>query len=313
MMDTTLFDEASLQAVSVDHTLLLLLGLALLIFVILFSLVLIFAIRYRRGSRAKRGELPKFASRELEIGWTSATVFVAIFIFWWGAARPFERPAEDTAPLEIHIYAKQWMWKVEHPNGAREINTLHLPNDTPVRLVMVSQDVIHSFFVPAFRTKQDVLPGRDTVLEFHPTKTGTYHLFCAEYCGAEHSAMTGAVIVMTPADYVRWRDTQDHSDSLAAEGEALFRALGCSGCHDTGSAVRAPDLHGVSGRAVLLADGRSVVADEAYLRDSILLPQKDVVAGYMPIMPSFSNVVDDGQIARLIAYVQSLSVAGAAP
>ncbi len=173
---------------------------------------------------------------------------------------------------------------------------------------MTSQDVIHSFYVPAFRAKQDVLPARYTELDVDPTEIGTFHLFCAEYCGTEHSNMTGEVTVMRRADYLRWRDAQPHSDSLAAEGEALFRALGCSGCHDPHSNVHAPDLRGVYRHPVPLADGRIVIADEAYLRDSILEPLKDVAAGYAPIMPSFSNVVDDSQITRLIAYIQSLAL-----
>jgi cytochrome c oxidase subunit 2 len=220
---------------------------------------------------------------------------------------------ENTAPLEIHIYAKQWMWKVEHDNGAREIDTLHIPNDTPIHLVMTSQDVIHSFYVPAFRIKQDVLPGRDEPLDFHPTQIGTFHLFCAEYCGTEHSKMTGDIVVMAKEDYARWRLAQPHSDSLATEGEALFRSLGCSGCHDPSSAVHAPDLRGVFGHPVPLEGGRVVTADEAYVRDSILLPQKDIAAGYAPIMPSFSNIVDDSQITRLIAYIRSLAQEEAEP
>jgi cytochrome c oxidase subunit 2 len=307
-MNDALFSEASENAADVDRIFLLILGISLVILIAVALLIIGFAIRYRRGSQVRRGELPKLLSREFEIGWTSGTVFLAIFIFWWGAARPlaFNRPEAD--PLEIHIYAKQWMWKVEHPNGAREINTLHIPVGTPIHLVMTSQDVIHSFFVPAFRIKHDVLPGRDTQLDVHPTELGSFRLFCAEYCGTEHSNMTGDIVVMPPEAYVRWRDAQPHSDSLSSEGEALFRALGCSGCHDPNSAVHAPDLRGVFGHPAPLGDGRVVIADEAYIRDSILLPQKDVAAGYEPIMPSFSNIVDDSQITRLIAYIKSLAL-----
>jgi cytochrome c oxidase subunit II len=305
-----LFQEASANAVSVDHIFYLLLGISGAILLLVVFLILVFAIRYRRGSGAPRGELPAYYSRHVEIGWTSATVFLAIFIFWWGVTRPFVSQTETGSPLEIHIYAKQWMWKAEHPNGAREINTLHIPDDTLVHLVMTSQDVIHSFFVPAFRIKQDVLPDRYTQLEFRPVKAGLFHLFCAEYCGTEHSNMIGEIAVMTPGDYERWRDAQPHSDSIAAEGEALFHALGCSGCHDPNSSVHAPDLRGIFGHPVPLQDGRVVIVDEAYLRDSILLPQKDVAAGYAPIMPSFSNIVDDSQITRLIAYIRSLAEQG---
>lgn len=302
-----LFTEAATNAYTVDVDFLVLTVISLIIFVLVFALVLIFAIRYRRGSPARRGSLPKFVTHEIEIGWTAATVFLALFIFWWGVAAPAALTPAVTHPLEIHVYAKQWMWKVEHPNGAREINALHLPVNTAVRLIMTSQDVIHSFYVPAFRVKHDVLPGRDTVIEVYPTRNGDFHLFCAEYCGAEHSNMTGEITVMAQDEYARWRDTQPHSDSLSAEGEALFHSLGCSGCHDPASSVHAPDLRGLFGHPVPLEGGRVAVADEAYIRDCILMPQKNVPAGYAPIMPSFSNIVDDSQIERLIAYIKSLS------
>ena len=308
MNEAALFQEASQGAVGVDRIFFLLVGIASLILLIVFVLIVVFSIRYRRGSKAKRGELPAILRREIEIGWTTGTLFLAIFMFWWGVARPFATDPGPSNPLEIHILAKQWMWKAEHPNGAREINTLHIPIDTPIRLVMTSQDVIHSFFVPAFRVKHDVLPDRNVELDVHPTKLGMFHLFCAEYCGTEHSNMSGDVVVMSSQDYVRWRDVQPHSDSLAAEGEALFHAFGCSWCHDPNSALHAPDLRGVFGRMVPLQDGRTVTADEAYIRDCILLPQKNVPAGYAPIMPSFSNIVDDSQITRLIAYVKSLAL-----
>ena len=302
-----LFAEASANAgqVDLDFLVVTLISLAILLFV--FTLVVVFSIRYRRGSPAKRGRLPSFLQREVEIGYISATVFLALFIFWWAVAAPAASPSRPGPALQIHVYAKQWMWKVEHPNGAREINTLHLPVATAVHLVMTSQDVIHSFFVPAFRAKHDVLPGRIVVLDFLPTKIGTFHLFCAEYCGTEHSQMTGEVIVMKQDDYAHWRETQPQSDTMAAEGEALFHSLGCSGCHDPASAVHAPDLRGVFGHSVPLQGGRQVVADEAYVRDSILLPDKDIAAGFAPIMPSFANVVDDSQIERLTAYIRSLS------
>jgi cytochrome c oxidase subunit 2 len=302
-----LFREASANAPAVDRVFLLELGIAFLIFLLVLVLIVAFAIRYRRGSAVQRGPLPRLVRSEVEIGWTTATLFLFLFMFWWGTARPFSE-AEAAPPLQIHIYAKQWMWKVEHPNGAREINALHLPVDSQVQLIMTSQDVIHSFFVPAFRLKRDVLPARDSSLDFRTTKLGAYHLFCAEYCGTEHSNMTGTVYVMPREDYLKWRDAQPHSDDIAAEGEALFRALGCSGCHAPNSAVHAPDLRGVFGHPVQLDGGRTAMADEAYIRDSILLPQKDVAAGYEPIMPSFSNIVDDSQITRLIAYIKSLAL-----
>lgn len=302
-----LFQEASANATAVDRVFLIELGIAFAIFLLVFVLILGFSIRYRRGSAARRGPVPSLAGKEVEVGWTTATLFLFVFIFWWGTAHPFT-DADPTPPLQIHIYAKQWMWKAEHPNGAREINALHVPLNSRVQLIMTSQDVIHSFFVPAFRIKRDVLPHRDAVLDFRPTKLGSYRLFCAEFCGTEHSNMIGTVFVMPRDDYLRWRDVQPHSDDIAAEGEALFHALGCSGCHAPNSAVHAPDLRGVFGHSIPLDGGRTVLADEAYIRDSILLPQKDVAAGYAPIMPSFSNIVDDSQITRLTAYIKSLAL-----
>jgi cytochrome c oxidase subunit 2 len=217
--------------------------------------------------------------------------------------------------LEIHVLAKQWMWKTQHPSGAREINALHVPIDKPVRLLMESQDVIHSFFIPAFRIKQDVLPGRDapTQLWFQASKLGTFGLLCAEYCGTDHSAMRGRIVVMTQQDYAAWSVAQPDGDDLAHQGAALFVSRGCSGCHAAASKVHAPRLAGLYGRTVPLQDGRSVLADDAYIRDSILQPRRDIVAGYEPIMPSFAGVLDDGEIQGLIAYIKSLRNAEGAP
>jgi cytochrome c oxidase subunit 2 len=215
-----------------------------------------------------------------------------------------------TAPknaLEIHVVAKQWMWKTQHSNGAREINELHVPLDTPVRLVMTSEDVIHSFFVPAFRMKKDVLPGRYTETWFRATKPGVFHLFCAEYCGSEHSRMTGRIVVVQKDTYARWLAAQPEGDGLAKTGATVFRARGCSGCHSEASKVHAPNLNGLYGRKVQLADGRSVTADEAYLRDSMLMPRRDVVAGFEPIMPSYAGILSDAEIISLTAYIRSLS------
>jgi cytochrome c oxidase subunit II len=187
---------------------------------------------------------------------------------------------------------------------------LHVPIDVPVRLVMTSQDVIHSFFVPAFRMKKDVLPGRYTDTWFRATKLGSFHLFCAEYCGSEHSRMTGRIVVVSQDEYGRWLAAQPQGDGLAKEGEAIFRARGCSGCHAEASKVHAPKLRGLYGRAVQLADGRTVTADDAYLRDSMLLPNRDITAGFEPIMPSYKGILTDGEIVSLTAYIRSLSTKG---
>ncbi len=308
---------ASTQAGKVDLLFIVLLAISGVIVLLVAGLLLGFSIRYRRGSSAPRGALPAFLSREIEIGWTSATVFLAMFLFWWAGTVELAamRPPRDA--LEIHVLARQWMWKIRHPSGAREINELHVPVGEPVRLLMTSQDVIHSFFVPAFRIKQDVLPQRLTETWFQATRTGEFRLLCAEFCGTEHSLMGGRIVVMKPEDYARWAAAQPESDDLPREGERLFVSLGCSGCHAASSHVHAPSLVGLYGRVVQLSDGHTRVADEAYLRDSILLPKQDIAVGYDPIMPSYSGVVDDDEIQRLVAYLMSLrhgnATAGATP
>ena len=198
------------------------------------------------------------------------------------------------------------MRRYKHSNGAREIDELHVPIDRPVRLLMRSQDTIHSFFVPAFRVKQDVVPGRLNQTWFKATKLGTFSILCSEYCGTNHSAMRGRVIVMRPEEYAAWLAAQPEGDDLAKEGAALFVSAGCSGCHAPSSKVHAPRFAGLYGRAVQLTDGRTLKADDAYLRDSILQPKRDVAAGYDPIMPSYAGLLDDGQIQSLVAYIRSL-------
>lgn len=309
MFSALMPSAASTQAARTDTIFFVLLGLAVAVILLVLILVITFAIRFRRGSKADRSELPSVLSREFEIAWTAATLFVFLFLFWWaGSAQLYALVAPKDA-LEVHVVAKQWMWKTQHANGAREINELHAPIGVPVRLIMTSQDVIHSFFVPAFRMKKDVVPGRYTETWFEATKLGVFHLLCAEYCGTDHSRMVGRIVIMTPEDYARWLSAQPEGDDLAHEGEALFVARGCAGCHAPSSNVHAPNLAGLYGRAVQLADGRTVTADEAYIRDSILQPRRDVAAGYEPIMPSFAGILSDGEIQSLVAYIRSLSVA----
>ena len=299
--------EATTHAERVDQIFYGLLVLSGLTMLVVFTLIITLAIRYRRGSDAKRGPLPKIISRELEIGWTSATLFLFAFLFWWAASADLSSLAAPAGALEIHVVAKQWMWKTQQPNGAREINALHIPVDRPVRLVMTSQDVIHSFFVPAFRVKQDVVPGREAEIWFQATKTGVFPLLCAEYCGTDHSMMRGRIIVMRQEDYADWLAKQPEGDDLAHVGAKLFVARGCSGCHADASKVHAPKLVGLYGRSVQLSDGRQVKADDGYIRDSILQPKRDIAAGYEPIMPSYAGLLDDGEIQSLTAYVRSLA------
>jgi cytochrome c oxidase subunit 2 len=297
---------ASANAHQVDSAFFSIFAIAAAIFLALFVLLVVFAVRYRAGSSARRGPLPRLLRREIEIGWTTATTFLAIFIFWWFVGGSGLPPRAAPNQLEIHVAAKQWMWKAQHPGGAREIDTLHIPVNTPIRLVMVSRDVIHSFYVPAFRLKQDVLPARPTELVFTPTETGTFHLFCAEFCGTQHSHMGGAVVVMTRPAYTKWLSTQPHGDSLVTEGEALYAKLGCGACHSPGSQGHAPSLGGLYGGTVRLRDGRRVTVDDDYLRKSISRPRDDIVMGYDPIMPSYAALADPGDIEALVAYVKSL-------
>ena len=297
-------DSASVQAAKVDAIFLGLLLIASAIVLLVVGLVLTFAIRYRRGSPAYRGDMPAPLSREVEIGWTAATLFVFVFIFWWAASIETGAYAPPKDALEVHVIGKQWMWKTQGANGAREINELHVPVGAPVRLLLTSQDVIHSFYVPAFRLKRDALPYQQTEAWFEATRTGTYHLLCTEYCGTDHARMLGRVIVMEPQDYARWLSAQPERDGLAELGERLFTERGCSGCHAAGAKVRAPALAGIWGQAVPLEGGRTATVDEAYLRDSILQPARDVVAGYAPIMPSYEGLLTDGEIQSLIAYLR---------
>lgn len=297
--------EASTFAPKVDLLFWAMCGVSLAIMLLVGTLVLFFSIKYRRGTAAKRGPVPEKISREVEIGWTAATAFAFLFIFWFAAVAETAQFEIPKRAMEIHVVAKQWMWKVEHPNGAREIDALHVPVGVPVRLVMTSQDVIHSFYVPAFRMKHDVLPGRYVEAAFTATEPGTFHLFCAEYCGTDHSRMIGSVVVMSGPDYARWSAGQLQGDSLAQQGRVLFERMGCSGCHGASAQVRAPDLAGIYGRPQPMTGGGFVTADESYLRDSIMLPQKDVVAGYPPIMPSYEGVASEDDLVRLIAYLKS--------
>jgi cytochrome c oxidase subunit 2 len=304
---------ASDYASDVDRTFWLLVTIAGLITVLVASLIAGFSLRYRRDSNAQRDAVPERASRDVEIGWTVATLFLFLFIFWWAASNQLSALNVPANASEIHVVAKQWMWRVQQPSGAREINEIHVPVNVPIRLVMTSEDVIHDLFLPTLRLKQDVLPNRYTYLWFTATKTGIFHLTCAEYCGTDHSVMAGRLVVMTQPDYARWTNAQPEADDLAHQGKALFSALGCSGCHAPTSTIHAPDLHGIYGRAVPLSDGRTVTADEAYMRDSILQPAKDIVAGYAPIMPSFRGIVTEDEMVKLIAYLKSLSLPSALP
>lgn len=282
-------------------------GLAINVFftALICFLILFFAVRYRRGSRADRSN-PVTHNGPLEAFWIGVPLVLAMVLFFSSSYVYYHIVQYPKDAPEIYVLGKQWMWELQHPEGRREINTLHVPVGRPTRLTMTSQDVIHSFFVPAFRVKQDVVPGRYTSLWFQPTQTGTFHLFCAEYCGTLHSGMIGKIVVMEPADYQQWLQSGSQKESMAAEGERLFRQFGCSGCHGLNASVRAPMLEGVYGHSVPLSTGQFVTADERYVRDSILLPRSQVVAGYDPVMPTFEGHINEGDLLKIIAYIKSI-------
>jgi cytochrome c oxidase subunit II len=297
-------ESASTNAGNVDALYIFLVLVSGIMTVLIFTVLTAFAVRFRkrRGQRAEQIE----GSNKLELTWSIIPFCVFMAFFVWGAVIFFQErtPPQDAA--EVYTVAKQWMWKFEHMGGQREINELHVPIGRDVKMIMTSQDVIHSFFVPAFRIKQDVLPGRYTTLWFHPTKAGTYHLFCAEYCGTQHSGMIGWVVVMEPRDYEAWM-SGGGNQPLAVTGQKLFSELGCVTCHRSDTQGRGPNLVGVFGKPVLLEDGRTVTADENYVRESILEPGAKVVRGFKPVMPTFQGQVSDEQLNALVAYVKSLA------
>jgi cytochrome c oxidase subunit 2 len=298
--------QASEQALRTDLDFFILLAFSVGIVILVLVLVVGFSARYRQGSTAPRGEIPERRKKEIEIGWTVATLFFALFFFWWASSTLLTQLTPPKNALEIHVVAKQWMWKIQHPSGAREINTLHAPEGVPVRLVMTSQDVIHSFYVPEFRMKQDVLPGRYTETWFTARYPGTFHLECAEYCGTDHARMGGDIVVMSQADYAKWAAAQPESVGLDREGAAIYVSLGCSRCHEGASAVRAPNLHGLWGTKVVLTGGAVRNVDEAFLRDAIMTPDRARVAGYPPEMPGYQGVISEDDLVRLIAYLKAL-------
>lgn len=272
---------------------------------LLVILNLVFLIRYRHGSPAPRRPL-RISENKFEVIWISVTTAVFLGIFFWGGWGYLDNTRVPADAHQITVVGRQWMWDARHPGGRREFNSLHVPVGQPVQLLLSSEDVIHSFFVPAFRLKADVVPGKQVSLWFQPTRTGRFHLFCAEFCGTKHAEMIGAVIVQTPEEHAAWLATGTLDTDPVSRGRALFLRHGCSGCHDPASAIRAPLLEGIYGRPVPLSNGTTVIADDRYLRDSILQPQREVAAGYEPIMPSFDGVLAENDLLDLLAYLKAL-------
>ncbi len=304
--DFSLFpDSASTFAGPVDGLFFFILFVTLFFSVLIAILLVYFAIRYRRRSET---EIPKpiISAPRMESAWLVFLFALFIGIFFWGASVYFNmaRPPDDA--MEVYVVGKQWMWKVQHPDGATELNELHIPVGQPVKLVMTSEDVIHDFYIPAFRTKQDVVPGRYSYLWFQATKPGRYHLFCAEYCGTDHSRMGGEVVAMERSDYEQWL-ARKANFSMAERGRQLFLKHQCITCHSGTSQAKAPVLENLFGKKVTLQGGRTVEANEDYIARSIRDPKADIVDGYRPIMPAYApEQLDDQELQQLIAFIKAL-------
>jgi len=285
----------------------------------IFFAIIYLAVKYRRGAKVDRSKPPLY-NHYVELAWTLIPLGLVMGIFVWSTSLYFPMIRVPSNAMEVHVVGKQWMWKLQQPNGRWEMNELHLPAGRPVVLTLTSEDVLHAFFVPAFRTKTDVVPGRYVQLWFKPTVPGKYRLFCAEYCGTLHSQMDGWVYVMEPSEYEQWLAGGHVADTVAAEGERLFRQHGCSGCHSRNSSVRAPLLEGIYGKpvpvqlqkpgtAIEKTPAQMVMADDRYVHDAIVLPEKEVAAGYKPIMPTFKDRLKEEDIFKLISYIRSRGTA----
>jgi cytochrome c oxidase subunit 2 len=301
-----LFPEAaSSMATRVDALYIFLIALSAFFSILIAGLVIFFAIRYRRRSPEEIGA-PIHGGLGLELAWTVIPLAIVLCIFVWSAKIYFDLQSPPRGSMDVYVVGRQWMWKFQHVDGQREINELHVPVGRPVRLTMGSEDVIHSLYVPSFRVKMDVIPGRTTTLWFQATKAGRYHLFCAEYCGTQHSGMIGWVVAMDPADFQAWLGGGVGEGSLASAGQKLFQDLACNTCHRSDTQGRGPVLEGVFGKQVLLEGGQTVVADENYIRESIVSPQSKLVAGFQPLMPTFQGLITEEGLLQLIAYIKSL-------
>jgi cytochrome c oxidase subunit 2 len=298
--------QASVQAYQVDAIYFFLVAVTAFFSLLIATLIVGFAVKFRRRRRDEIGA-QIHGSLALELLWTVIPFFIVMVMFGWGAKIFFDMYRPPNGAMEIYVVGKQWMWKVQHMDGQKEINELHVPVGRPVKLIMGSEDVIHSYFIPDFRVKADVIPGRYNVLWFTATKPGRYHLFCAEYCGTRHSGMIGWITAMEPADFQTWLAGGKPSDSPGAAGEKLFTDLACVSCHAPGPQQSGPSLEGIYGKPVQLQGGGSVIVDDAYLRESILTPAAKVVEGFQPVMPPFQGLVTEEQLLQLIAYVRSLA------
>ena len=268
------------------------------------TLLLVFSVRYRREKNPVATQIE--GSTLLEATWTIIPLAIFLVAFVWGALLYFRIYDPPANAMNIYIVGKQWMWKAEHPGGQHEIDALHVPMGKPIQLTMISQDVFHSFSVPDFRIKREVIPGRYSTVWFEATQVGTYHLFCTQYCGTQHAGMIGEVTVMTPGDYKKWLEQSNSGQSLAQNGERLFASMGCNSCHNGTAAARGPSLAGVYGSKLTLTDGRQILVDDAYLRDAILNPSEHVTAGFAPIMPTYQGQISEDGLIDLVEFIKNM-------
>ena len=296
---------ASSIAEGVDRLYFFLTGITLFFTALIFTVIFYFMVKYRR--RSEDEQPPETGENlPLELTWTVVPTLLTAVIFVWSSSLYFRNSRPPTASSEIFVIGKQWMWHLQHPEGVREINELHVPVNVPVKLTMTSEDVIHDFYIPAFRVKKDAVPGRYTSLWFQATKTGVYHLFCAQYCGADHAEMVGWVYVMNQSDYAAWLSGGARNESMAQTGERLFNQLGCVTCHVADGTGRGPSLAGLYGKPEKLRSGEMRLVDEALIRQAIVNPNSILLPNYPPIMPTFQGQVNEEQVLQLIAYVKSL-------
>ncbi len=297
--------EASKIAPQMDALYFFMVLVSLVGLTLVILLVVSFSLLYNKERHPKAVQIE--GSTLLEATWTIIPLGLFLIMFVWGALIYFRVYTPPANAMNIYVVGKQWMWKVEHPGGQHEIDALHIPVNRPVQLTLISQDVFHSFSVPAFRVKREAIPGRYTTVWFEATETGTFHLFCTQYCGTNHSQMIGDVIVMTPDDYQKWLAGSTSGDSLAQNGERLFASLSCNACHNTSAEARGPNLVNVYGSNLALANGQTVTVDAAYLRQAILNPSEHVTEGYTPIMPTYQGQISEEGVIALVEYIKNLS------
>jgi cytochrome c oxidase subunit II len=298
-------EQASVQAGQVDAVYFFMVAVAAFFSLLIAGLIVFFAVKYRRREDDGIG-VAIHGSLTLELLWTFVPLGIVMVMFVWGAKVFFDLYRPPAGAMEIFVVGKQWMWKVQHMEGQREINELHVPVGRPVKLIMGSEDVLHSYYIPAFRVKADVIPGRYNTMWFTANKPGQYHLFCAEYCGTKHSGMVGQVVVLEPDEYEAWLATGRAEGSLASAGGKLFQDLACNTCHRPDAQGRGPILQGLYGKTITLASGERQVVDEAYLRESILNPGEKVTQGFQPVMPAYQGLVTEDGVLQLIEYLKSL-------